>query len=113
SYSVGPSAVAWVRSDQRPGQLLGEGARLTTEPFLSALAESYDRFALVHLTGDPARLYERSKARAESLGLRPHNWSWWKGRVTASGRLAGRFDAVAVNAFDPTPSQVAQVLLLI
>lgn len=99
-YAVVPSAVAWVRSEQRPEWLVGEGDRLACRPFFDALRAAGD---LDVVLVDAPRLvaFQRMCDRAARLGRPPQSEAWWKGRVTKAHRLADEYDALVVDATQP------------
>lgn len=85
SMSVQPLAILYASSLSTAAPqalLLGEGDRLATRPFLSALAEDYD-VTVVALTAAPEVADERRAVRGTS-----QNPSWVAGRRTKVAGLA-------------------------
>lgn len=87
SMSAHPDAVAWAESLTAPAPvslILGEGARLGTAGFLTALHRTTD-LTVVHLVASPAVSLSRRDGRRSG-----QNSSWVKGATTRAAVAAQR-----------------------
>lgn len=94
--SVQPAAIKFVQS--RPCDLMmGEGDRLATSGFFTAIQEAGYRFILLHL--DPPDAAQRRKRRAAELG-NAQNATWVKGRVSKVKNLVRQW-ALEADSYVP------------
>lgn len=83
--AVQPVAIDWLASAPAP-LVLGEGDRLATDGFLSALNTHCERWSLLWLDADPEIAEARRAARGSNQSA-----AWLRGRATKVARLVDRW----------------------
>jgi hypothetical protein len=87
SMGIQPTAIRWVGDiDGECDVLLGEGDRLANDGFFAACPN----LTIIYLDTPLWLARQRGADRAESLGRKPQDASWWKGRVTKVDNLIAR-----------------------
>lgn len=95
--SIARKAEAWVMGLPAP-VILGEGDRLAYGRFFDVAASAGYRVHLLYLYGAPGLAAQRRARRQATLGTKPQNETWVKGRASKAARLAAEFGAVRVEA---------------
>jgi len=107
--AVHPHAVAWATQGRLPRLVAGEGQRLGTVAFLTALAARAD-LTVVHLTADDAALAARRAGRHNTQAP-----AWMRAATTRAARAAASARdrgvlVVEVDSTDSSPTLVARTL---
>lgn len=93
SMSIQPKAISFVLGLEAiephglgPDVILGEGDRLANDGFFAACPN----LTIIYLDTPLWLARQRMADRAESLGRKPQDATWWKGRVTKVDNLIAR-----------------------
>lgn len=107
SYGVHPQAVTWAQHAELPAVLVGEGQRLGTVQFLTALAARTPT-RVVWLRAHPTTLAARRNGRTQ-------NPAWVAAAETRAANLAANLAAagVPVGTIDTTTISAARVAAMI
>jgi hypothetical protein len=90
SMSIQPAVLAWLATHPAgpDGLILGEGDRLATLSFFTALRQQGHQLRVVLLATPPATATARRERRAAQLGVAPQQPAWIAGRITKTRNLA-------------------------
>jgi hypothetical protein len=97
SMSAHPKVVDWLT--MAPFSLiLGEGDRLSSGKFFTAVKEKGYNLTVVHLVASPMTMENRRIERAAGANLPLQNSTWLRGRQTKVANLAAEWADVTIDA---------------